>query len=74
MDLYEGFIEQLSEKEAVVVRLDRSKFTVARHTLPDQIRVGDFVIRTDHGTYRIDAERTEKRRQEIRRMADSCMQ
>jgi hypothetical protein len=69
----EGFIEKLTDNDALIIRLDRTAFSVSRNLLPDQARVGDFIVQTDAARYRIDPERTEKRRQELRRMTDCCM-
>ena len=74
MNPNEGFVEEIRETGATVVRLDRSRFVITRSALPDQARVGDFITQTNQKTFQIDPERTEKRRQELRRMTDSCMQ
>ena len=68
----EGFIEKLTDNDALIIRLDRTAFSVSRNLLPDQARVGDFIVQVNTH-YRIDPERTEMRRQELRRMTDGCM-
>lgn len=65
-----GYIERLTEQEAVIVQLDRTRETVSRSLLPEQVQSGDFVVQDDQAHFRIDPERTEKRRQEMRRMTD----
>jgi hypothetical protein len=68
----EGFITKLTDAEALITRLDRTTFTLSRNNLPDQAQVGDFIVQVNTH-YRIDPERTEMRRQELRRMTDGCM-
>ncbi|NLM77854.1 MAG: DUF3006 domain-containing protein [Ruminococcaceae bacterium] len=72
MTRVEGFIEQLNDSDALLVKVDRTRLTLRRHVLPGQVQVGDFVFQTDDTHYQIDPIRTEKRRREMRRLAENC--
>ena len=70
MTKVEGYIERLTEQEALIVQLDRTRGAISRSFLPDRVQPGDFVVQVDATNFRIDQELTEKRRQELRRMTD----
>jgi hypothetical protein len=73
MTRLEGFVQSLSENEATISRIDRSTVRIDRALLPHQATVGDFIIETEPGQYHIDRVISEKRRHEMRRMTDGCM-
>ena len=72
MTRIEGFIEHMDATEAILINVDRTRKTVQRHLLPRQAQMGDFVFQADDMHFQIDPVRTEKRRRDMRRMAENC--
>jgi hypothetical protein len=67
----DGFIEQLSDDHAVILRSDRRTLIIDRSHLPSSVQVGDFIVQVDDaGHFRIDQEITEMRRRDQRRLSD----
>jgi hypothetical protein len=65
-----GYIERLTDQDALIVQVDRTRKTISRSLLPARVQPGDFIVQVDADIYRVDPELTEKRRQELRRMTD----
>ncbi|MDW7656633.1 MAG: DUF3006 family protein [Bacillota bacterium] len=74
MTKIEGYIERLTEQEALIVQLDRTREAISRSLLPERVQPGDFIVQVDATNFRIDQELTEKRRQELRRMTDCYLE
>lgn len=67
----EGFIEHLTDEQAVILCSDRTTTTVRRSILPKIVHEGDFIMQTDDaGHIQIDKEITEMRQRALRRMSD----
>lgn len=68
-----GFITRFEDGKAIIEQCDRTLMKVSRSSLPAFSRIGDFIIEdsdTNTNSFHIDFSITEKRRQEILRMAD----
>ena len=66
-----GFVVRLDDQQAVIEAVDRLSFTVDRRVLPAGVQLGDFVEENpETGSFHIDHELTEKRKQDMRRIAD----
>lgn len=69
----EGFIEKFDQDQVIIVQADGTVEAVAKNLVPGSAQEGDFVSQTaENGLFKIDYETTEKRRREIRRLADNC--
>ena len=66
-----GFITRFEDGKAIIEQCDRTLMKVSRSRLPAFSRIGDFMIEdSETNSFHIDFSITEKRRQEILRMAD----
>lgn len=66
-----GFIARFEDGKAIIEQCDRTLVKVSQSRLPAFSKTGDFIIEnSETNCFHIDFSITEKRRQEILRMAD----
>jgi len=69
----EGFIEKFEIDQVIVVKADGTVEGINKILVPGGAQEGDFICQTsENGPFVIDLETTEKRKKEIRRLADNC--
>lgn len=67
-------IDRFEGDYAVCERDDKSLINIERHNLPPDAKEGDYLIENEDGSYYVDIEATENRKQQIRRKLDSLFE
>lgn len=67
-----GFIVEISQELVLVSSADRTTFEVERAKVPQEAKIGDFLVEQHDHFFEIDQEITRKRALEIKRMSETC--
>lgn len=67
-------VDRFEGDYAVCEAEDKSIINIKRHKIPKETKEGDYLVEKDDGSFYIDIEATEERKQHIRRKLDSLFE